>query len=163
MNVAFDNQVGAETARAGESLRTIARLMTELQQLNVACCDVGSATQCSVLTTLAREGNQTLAALTRSLNLDKAWVSRTTDSMVQEGLLTKAPHPADRRALLLELTPAGVQQAQALSGELDGQAQRVLARLPGAQRGQTLQLLEALQEALTAELREGRCRAPRGR
>lgn len=152
MTVAFDNKKEIETSQAGESLRTIARLMTELQQLNFACCDVNSTTQCSILTTLAREGDQTLAALTRSLNLDKAWLSRTTDALVEDGLLIKAPHPGDRRALLLQLTPAGAQQAQALGDQLNAQAQRVLGRLPGTEQAAALRLLETLTAALSAEL-----------
>lgn len=157
MNVAFDNEREPSSPQAGETLRTIARLMTGLQQLNFACCDVSSATQCSILTTLAREGDQTLSALTRNLNLDKAWLSRTTDSMVEDGLLIKAPHPADRRALLLQLTPAGAQQAGALGDQLNAQAGRVLGRLPAADQASALRLLEALTTALSAELHDSQC------
>lgn len=159
MTVAFDNERAAERPPAGESLRTIARLMTALQQLNFACCDVNSATQCSILTTLAREGDQTLSALTRSLNLDKAWLSRTTDSMVEDGLLIKAPHPADRRALLLQLTPAGAQQARALDDQLNAQAGRVLGRLPAPDQALALRLLGTLATALSAELHASQCGA----
>ena len=161
MNVVLDNEIGGDVLQAGESLRTIAQLLGELQQLNFACCDVNSATQCHILTTLAREGNQTLAALTRSLNLDKAWLSRTTDTMVEDGLLIKAPHPADRRALLLQLTAAGQRQAQALGKQLSEQAQRVLGRLPEAEQAPTLRLLEALKAALSAELYSGQGSAMR--
>ena len=154
MTVANNNQVAQET---GEQLRTITRLFTELQQLNFACCDVNSMTQCSVLTTLAREGDQTLTTLTRSLNLDKAWLSRTTDQMVEAGLLLKAPHPNDRRALLVQLTEAGQQAAQTLEGQLNGQASRVLERLPEGDRSQVVRLLEGLKEALQAELEAGTC------
>ena len=132
--------------------------MAQLQQLNFACCDVNSATQCSILTTLAREGDQTLSALTRGLNLDKAWLSRTTDSMVEGGLLIKAPHPADRRALLLQLTPAGAQQATLLDDQLNAQAGRVLGRLSSTDREPALRLLATLTDALSAELRDSqRC------
>ena len=157
MTVAFDNERETSSPQAGESLRTIARLMTQLQQLNFACCDVNSATQCSILTTLAREGDQTLSALTRSLNLDKAWLSRTTDNMVEDGLLIKAPHPGDRRALLLQLTPAGAQQAGARGDQLDAQAQRVLGRLPASEQASALRLLDTLAAALSAELHDSQC------
>lgn len=157
MTVALDNKDADAAAQTGESLRTITRLFTELQQLNFACCDVNSVTQCGILTTLSREGDQTLVSLTRTLNLDKAWLSRTTDTMVEEGLLIKAPHPHDRRALLLHLTDAGEQAAQSLNSQLNAQAQRVLERLPQADRAQTVRLLEALKEALQAELQQGQC------
>lgn len=159
MNVAFDNEIQTASPQAGESLRTLTRLFSQLQQLNFACCDVNSATQCSVLTTLAREGDQTLSALTRSLNLDKAWLSRTTDALVEDGLLVKAPHPADRRALLLQLTPAGAQQAQTLDDQLNAQAGRVLGHLPPTEQAAALRLLDTLTTALSAELHDSQCRA----
>lgn len=160
MTVALDNKGVVLASQTGEQLRTITRLFTELQQLNFACCDINSVTQCAVLTTLSREGDQTLTALTRTLNLDKAWLSRTTDNMVEEGLLIKAPHPGDRRALLLQLTEAGQQSAQALNDQLNTQAARVLARLPEVDQAQTIRLLENLKNALQAELNGAQCCAP---
>lgn len=154
MTVVIDNKEAYQTA---EQLRTITRLFSELQQLNSACCDVNSATQCALLTTLEREGEQTLSSLTRSLNLDKAWLSRTTDQMVADGLLLKAPHPADRRALLLQLTDAGRQAAQSLNEQLNAQASRVLERLPAQDRPQVVRLLGALKSALQAELQAEAC------
>ena len=163
MTVALDNKEANAAAQTGESLRTITRLFTKLQQLNFACCDVNSVTQCGILTTLSREGDQTLVSLTRTLNLDKAWLSRTTDTMVEEGLLIKAPHPHDRRALLLQLTEAGEKAAHSLNSQLNTQAQRVLERLPQGDRAQTVRLLEALKDALWAELQQGQCCVAPGR
>lgn len=157
MTVAKDNQPAEIATQTGEQLRTITRLFTELQQLSFACCDINSVTQCAVLTTLEREGDQTLVALTRSLNLDKAWLSRTTDNMVEEGLLIKAPHPNDRRALLLQLTGAGQQAAQNLNSQLNAQAARVLSRLPETDQSQIIRLLESLKNALQDELEAGQC------
>ncbi len=159
MNVAQDNEKDAPL-QTGDLLRTITRLFTELQTLSFACCDVQSATQCTILTTLSREGDQTLTALTRRLNLDKAWLSRTTDQMAEDGLLVKAPHPNDRRALLLHLTDAGTQAAHALDTQLNAQAQRVLDRLPARDRAQTVRLLEHLRAALDAELQTETCCTP---
>ncbi|GGS41315.1 MarR family winged helix-turn-helix transcriptional regulator [Deinococcus knuensis] len=151
MTVAKDNKV-SEEVQTGPLLRTVTRLFTELQQRNFACCDVQSATQCVILTTLAREGDQKLTALTRSLNLDKAWLSRSTDELVEQGLLVKTPHPGDRRALLLRLTDAGHQAAQDLDAQLNAQSARVLARLPEADRDAAVRLLTSLSSALQAEL-----------
>jgi DNA-binding MarR family transcriptional regulator len=160
MIVETDNKAEAMASQTGEALRTLSRLFTDLQTLNFACCDVQSATQCTVLTTLDREGDLTLTALTRTLNLDKAWLSRTTDQMVEEGLLIKAPHPSDRRALLLNLTDAGRQSARNLNDQLNAQAQRVLNRLPAEERVQVVTLLHTLTDALTAELQDAQCCAP---
>lgn len=154
MNVVKDNEVRKE-ALPGDLLRSVARLHVELQQRNFACCDVQSATQCSILTTLGREGDQTLSALTKRLNLDKAWLSRSTDELVEQGHLVKAPHPTDRRALLLHLTGTGQEAYRALDAELEAQSARVLARLPEADRDGAVRLLSLLADALQAELEEG--------
>ena len=151
MTVVKHNNV-KDAIQAGDLLRTTARLHNELQLRNFACCDVQSSTQCHILTTLGREGDQTLAALTRSLNLDKAWLSRSSDDLVAQGLLEKTPHPSDRRSLLLHLTPAGQQAYQDLDAQLNAQSSRVLARLPEGQRAAALELLERLNAALQAEL-----------
>ena len=151
MTVVKDNKV-VEVSQPGALLRTVTRLFTDLQQRNFACCDVQSATQCAILTTLEREGDQTLAALTRTLNLDKAWLSRSTDDLVEQGRLVKAPHPRDRRALLLRLTTTGHQAAQDLGAQLNTQSARVLARLPAAEQAVALRVLSSLSEAVQAEL-----------
>src|SRR6476646_9968305 len=150
MTVVEDNNLVAPQ-QAGPLLRTVTRLFTQLQQRNFACCDVQSATQCAILTTLEREGDQTLSALTRTLNLDKAWLSRSTDDLVEQGRLVKAPHPGDRRALLLRLTDAGHRAAQELDAQLNAQSARVLARLPAAEQAVALQILGNLSTALQAE------------
>ena len=151
MTVATDNGMPAVTA-SGLLLRDVTRLFLTLQQRNFACCDVQSATQCSILTTLLREGDQTLSALTRRLNLDKAWLSRSTDDLVGQGLIVKGPHPTDRRALNVTLTDAGRTAAADLDRTLNAQAERVLARLPEHDRPQARRLLSALAGALQAEL-----------
>lgn len=144
-----------EVTQAGDLLRTVARLHSELQLRNLACCDVQSSTQCQILTTLGREGDQTLAALTRRLNLDKGWLSRSTDELVTQGLLEKTSHPTDRRSLLLHLTPAGQQAYRALDAQLNAQSSRVLARLPAGQQAAALTLLVQLSASLQAELGSG--------
>lgn len=153
MTIVMDNDIADQTT--GELLRSVTRLFASLQQQQVACCDVNSATQCSILTTLQRGGEQTLSQLTRTLNLDKAWLSRSTDDLVTQGLLVKAPHPHDRRALHLGLTDAGQAAARELDGSLNAQAGRVLQRLSPADRPQATRLLAALVDALQAELDSG--------
>ena len=81
-----------------------------------------------------------------------AWLSRSTDDLVGQGLIVKAPHPTDRRALSVTLTDAGRTAATDLDRTLNAQAERVLARLPEHDRPQARRLLLALAGALQAEL-----------
>lgn len=135
----------------GDLLRRITRLHTALQQRTASCCGIQSLTRCQLLTTLGHEGTLTLADLARRLGADKGWLSRNVDDLVQGGLVDKQPHPADRRAINLKLTPEGHAQVRALNTELCSQSVRLLSRVPQEEQGGVLRALEFLAEALEAE------------
>jgi len=48
-----------------------------------------------------------LTAVARQSHMDKAWISRTVQGLVDRGLLVRAAHPTDRRGSLLSLSPTG--------------------------------------------------------
>lgn len=141
-----------EERQAGHLLREVVRLHAQVQRSQVAiCCDT-SSTQCHILTELHQTGTLTMAELVRRLSVDKGWVSRAVDSMGQDGLLTKAPNPADRRTILLSLTPAGWAKADEVHQTLEAQAGRVFLRIAPADRPAVRSALALLHEALRAEL-----------
>lgn len=140
-----------EEKRAGWLLREVARLHSQLQRSEVAmCCDT-SSTQCHILTELDRSGALTFAELVRRLNTDKGFVSRTVEAMAQDGLLTKAPNPADKRTVIVSLTPAGMGKAHEVGSTLNDQSARLLRRIPAAERDNVYRALELLVQALQAE------------
>lgn len=53
------------------------------------------------------DDNAALPALTRQLGISKQAVSQLIDTMVTRGYLERTPDPADRRRMLLTLTPRG--------------------------------------------------------
>src|SRR4029079_14557393 len=52
-------------------------------------------------------GAMTLNDLAAYLYLDKSTASRVVDALERKGYVARAPHPKDRRALLLDPTPQG--------------------------------------------------------
>ena len=62
----------------------------------------------SVLALLAREGEQRLGRVAAHLEVDPSVVSRQVATLEQLGLVTRRPDPADRRAQLLAVSPAGL-------------------------------------------------------
>ena len=74
------------------------------------------------------------------------------ETLVQEGLLTKAPGDADRRTVRIALSPAGEMRSQQLNETLNAHAQRVMARIPMAEREQVAHALARLYQALQAEV-----------
>lgn len=137
--------------RAGWLLREVARIHGQLQRNEVAiCCDTPS-TQSHILSELDQSGPLTFAELVRRLNTDKGWVSRTVESMTQEGLLTKEPKPTDKRTIIVSLTEAGLAKAAEVQSTLNIQSGRVLQRIPEGERPNVARALELLYQALQSE------------
>ena len=59
------------------------------------------------LTLLARGPAPTQLALAEAMGYDKTRLIKILDGLEGEGLISRAPDPADRRARVVELTPAG--------------------------------------------------------
>ncbi len=134
----------------GALLREVARLHTQLQHEQVTCCGT-TATQCSILVELGRNGPMTLADLWRRLGLDKSWLSRTVEALAQEGLLTKEPGQSDHRTVRIALSSAGQARCQELNQSLDDLSAHVMARIEPADRAPIRRALELLLHAYQAE------------
>src|SRR5260370_27314510 len=119
-----------DTPTAGILLREVARLHAHSQREQVACCNGTPSTQCLILTEVGRNGPMTLADLGRRTHLDKGWLSRAVETLVQEGLLTKALGGADRRTIRIALSPGGQTRSQQLNETLTPHADRVQPRIP---------------------------------
>ena len=143
-----------DTSKAGVLLREVARLHVHSQREQVACCNGTTSTQCLILTEVARFGPMTLADLGRRTSLDKGWLSRAVETLVQAGLLTKTMGDADRRTIRIALSPAGETRFQQLDETLDAHAQRVMARIPLAEQEQVVHALARLYQSLQAESAE---------
>ena len=143
-----------DTLLAGTLLREVARLHAHVQREQVACCHGTTSTQCLILTEVGRNGPMTLADLGRRLSLDKGWLSRAVETLVQEGLLTKELGAEDRSTIRIAFSPEGETRYQQLNETLNAQAERVMSRLPIAERELVTHTLTLLYQALQAEAAE---------
>ncbi len=141
-----------DTLAAGNLLREVARLHVHTQREQVAYCTGTTSTQCVILTEVGRNGPMTLADLGRRTGLDKGWLSRAVETLVQQGLLTKALGDSDRRTICITLSKAGERRFRQLNETLDAHAQRVMARIPPAEREQVAHALALLHQSLQAEV-----------
>jgi DNA-binding MarR family transcriptional regulator len=132
-------------------LREFARTYSRLQERAAATSAGVSVAQCHVMSELSRSGPIALTRLSRRLEVDKGWVSRTVDVLEQRGLIKKTEHAADRRLTLVSLTRTGRSRARSLNRILDKQATRVLGRLSPHERRAALDTLELLVSALKQE------------
>src|SRR5687768_15912369 len=120
--------MSASNPAAGELLREVARLYTRAQRVVADCCST-TPTQCHILTELGRSGPQPLTELGQRLLLEKSWVSRAIDGLVELDLVRKEANPADARSWIVALTAAGKRRVRELNATLDGHARQLLASL----------------------------------
>ncbi|TWF79999.1 DNA-binding MarR family transcriptional regulator [Pseudonocardia hierapolitana] len=95
----------------------------------------------AVLGLLAREGEQRLGQVAAHLEVDPSVASRQVAMLEQLGFVTRRPDPADGRAQLLAISPAGLAArdgylamrarwvAEALQGWDDAEVTHLVARL----------------------------------
>jgi DNA-binding MarR family transcriptional regulator len=132
-------------------LRATVRLHVQAQRRALAC-NGASLTQCTILTHLDRADPLTLGELSARVGLEKSWTSRAVDRLAREGLLRKGTGTHDRRTVRITITPKGVQHRERINELLDGQAERVMADIPAAQRGTVVQAMQWLHDAYQREL-----------
>jgi MarR family transcriptional regulator, transcriptional regulator for hemolysin len=97
-----------------------------------------------VLTALRAEPMRTQAALARAIGADKTRLIGVLDALQQRGLIEREPDPADRRVHLLSLTDAGRRAHADIRAEIRVEENRLLSRLPAADRAVFLRSLRAL-------------------
>ncbi|RCV54758.1 bifunctional helix-turn-helix transcriptional regulator/GNAT family N-acetyltransferase [Marinitenerispora sediminis] len=109
-----------------------------------------SLTEARVMYELARSGRTELADLRRELDIDAGQLSRVVARLVDGGLLTRHPSPADGRRQVLELTAAGTETAAMLDGRASEQVRAELAPLHPADRQRLVTALATARRLLTA-------------
>lgn len=149
----------ATTSKAqlpGELLREVTRLYTRAQRVVADCCRT-SSTQCHLLVELGRSGPLSLTELGARLSLEKSWVSRAVDGLVERGWATKEPNPLDARSWLVTLTADGDDRVRELNATLDNHAARVLDQLGERNRATVEKSLLLLLKALRGDIDIASC------
>jgi DNA-binding MarR family transcriptional regulator len=87
----------------------------------------------------------TQTEIARRLMVTPPVVTRQASTLVEAGLLERHEDPADRRTVVLALTPAGRRRAERMERDLIEAAHELLEPLPAAQRQAVADALEQLQ------------------
>jgi DNA-binding MarR family transcriptional regulator len=122
----------------GALLSRATRRLIEAEQPVLAAHDL-SMWGYIVLSRLAAAPAETQLSLAREINYDKSRLIGLLDELERDGLLTRAPDPKDRRAKIVDLTPAGRSR--------QAEAQRSIRRMER-------KLLHGLDPAEVARLRQ---------
>lgn len=81
-----------------------------------------------LLRVLIDEGPRSMGTLARAAHMDVGMATRQVSALVEAGLATREPDPADARVILIAVTPAGRRVAGALQDIRRIHLQRALSR-----------------------------------
>ncbi len=96
--------------------------------------DMVTVPQLRALMILATRGPLSLTTLAEQMGIHPSNATRTCDRLVAAGLLDRRDNPADRRHLLLELTPAGQELIDGVVARRRATIARILQRMPATHR-----------------------------
>lgn len=101
-----------------------------------------STSRVSVLWEVLRRGPVTQRELADALHVTARNMTGLVDGLVAGQLVTREPHPSDRRATLVTLTPKGTTAAQQLVRDQSAFADLLFADLPPAELGTFASVLD---------------------
>lgn len=125
-----------------------AEIVLALEQALVAEGVELNFTQFLALKRLGEAGPLAPGELARTLNYNPGALTRLLDKLEHSGFLERVPDPTDRRALRLELTPAGRSVRQRMLACGDAAAERAFADITRTERRQLHDLLERVLDDL---------------
>jgi DNA-binding MarR family transcriptional regulator len=99
-----------------------------------------------VLSALDDNSVRTQAALAEAIGADKTRIIGTLDDLQESGLISRTPDPDDRRARLLAITEDGSRVHRSAKADIQANEDRLLARLPSADREGFLRAVRTLSE-----------------
>jgi DNA-binding MarR family transcriptional regulator len=130
----------------GHLFRLVPRLM-ELQEIGVREYGLGFA-RGRVLWALRDSGPVLMRALSDALLISPRTVTGLVDALEADGWVTRSPHPTDRRATIISLTPAAAATMARLSDSYQELAQDLLGDVPPAELARFREVIATLEERL---------------
>ncbi len=115
-------------------------------RLTAALTEVETSPRAHCVLSHAMEAERTQAQLAEIAGLDKTTMVVTVDELEREGLAERHPSKADRRARIIEVTPAGEERVRAGAAIVDRVHAEVLDFLPKEEREAFVSALVRLTE-----------------
>jgi len=130
----------------GRLFRLAPRLM-DLQDLGAREYGLGFA-RGRVLWALQESGPVLMRALSQALGISPRTVTGLVDALETDGWVTRSPHPADRRATIISLTPGAQAALARLREHYEGLAHDLLGDLPQDDLARCRAVITTLEERL---------------
>jgi DNA-binding MarR family transcriptional regulator len=133
-------------------LREIERAVWMQTKSEALCCGV-TMPQCHAILEIGKAGEVNLKDLAARLGLDTSTLSRTVESLVQDGLADRTPSKEDRRATVIQLNEKGRAALDRINSTWNQICRNMFRNIP---REKHEQLIESV--SVVAELLAGCCR-----
>ena len=113
-----------------------------------------TATRFDALEALSRHGGTARPAELRdTLHLPAQTITSVLDQLQAAGLVSRSPHPSDRRSTIAELTPAGRQAIEQICPPLIQIEDDCMSALSQAEQDQLISLLTRIQDRIAQRRR----------
>jgi DNA-binding MarR family transcriptional regulator len=139
--------LGSTATEALERLFELSTTLSGLMERGLVDRHLTQA-RAEVLWRLAHQGAMTQRALSELLKCTPRNVTGLVDSLEADGLVTRNPHPTDRRATLVTLTEQGQAATTALHTEAQEFAESLFAQTSAADMATFLTMLDHVLTAL---------------
>jgi DNA-binding MarR family transcriptional regulator len=133
-----------DVERVHASFVGVVRALGLLRPDTTPCGRPLSLTHAHTISELHADGPLSQQALGARLRLQKSTVSRLVDELVRDGTVERRPNPADRRSVLIALSPTGRRKAERLHEAQTELFARLLADTSADDRRQLAGLLDRL-------------------
>lgn len=130
-----------------QMLQLLIRRFGILEKGGAQCCGV-SLVQSHILFEVDRQENLSLNDLSKSLGLDNSTLSRHIQGLVNRGLVQRIQSPSDRRYVMITLTEQGKRYEKQISNQMEEYLQEIISHIPQEKRGQVLESIDLLLEAM---------------
>ena len=130
-----------------ERIRALVRRFSIVERADLSCCGMTVA-QAATLDVLNRENGLRLGELGRRLGVSNSTLTRNLDRLRRRGLVSTSPDPADRRAFIVSLTPAGRRSAAEVARIEEGFARAIAADLGAPCTTEIIDLMDQLLAAI---------------
>lgn len=107
-----------------------------------------STARFGLMVALHCKGPQIMCDLSDELGVTPRNVTTLVDGLEEEGLVRRVPHPSDRRATVIELTPPGFAIADQMLGPFHEQITGLFRELSERDRRELVRLMESLLDGL---------------
>lgn len=138
-----EGSVAGSTGTALERLMALSLRLADLMDRNLVEHGLTRA-RVAVIWRLHRDGPTFQRGLSQALGVTPRNITGLVDALEATGFVTRRPHPTDRRATVVSLTPQGRSAAEAMQEDRETFSDELFARLPRADLQRFVKIVDHL-------------------